>query len=52
MKELTKNEIDKSIEGSMLLSLLNRVKAMDAISNATYSDLKQKILSEYQIKLN
>lgn len=49
-REITK-KIDKNIEGSMLLSLLNRVKKMDAISNTTYLELKKQILAEYQLKL-
>lgn len=44
-------KIDKNIEGSMLLSLLNRVKTMNAISNSTYLELKKQILLNYQLKL-
>ncbi len=46
-----KIEIDKKIEGSMLLSLLNRTYKMNIISNSTYIDLKKKISLEYKLNL-
>lgn len=51
MNEIIEKKIKKNIEGSMLLSLLNRVKTMDFISNATYLEIKKQILAEYQLKI-
>lgn len=51
MNEKIRSEIDKKIEGSMLISLLNRVYKMNFISNSTYTDLKKQILEEYKINL-
>ena len=51
MNEIIEKKIKKNIEGSMLLSLLNRVKALDFISNATYLEIKKQILAEYQLKI-
>lgn len=44
-------KIDKKIEGSMFLSLLNRIYKMNMISNSTYIDLKKKISIEYKLNL-
>ena len=51
INEVIMKKIYKNIEGSMLLSLLNRVKSMDEISNSTYLEMKKQILAEYQLKL-
>jgi len=49
---MNKNEkINKKIEGSMLISLLNRIYKMDIISNSTYTELKRQISAEYQLNL-
>ena len=51
MNDIKSKKINKNIEGSMLLSLLNRVKATDAISNSTYSKLKKQIILNYQLNM-
>lgn len=45
------NKIQREIEGSMMISLLNRVYNLDAISNSTYENLKKKFINEYNINL-
>lgn len=45
------DEIDEKIEGSMLISLLNRIYKLDMISNSTYMHLKKKISAEYRLNL-
>jgi len=51
MDDVKTKKITKNIEGSMLLSLLNRVKTVDAISNSTYLELKKQIVLIYQLNL-
>ena len=51
MNEDLKKQLERKIEGSMLLSILNRTKVLDVISNSTYTEIKKNILHEYKISL-